>query len=83
MAITLLFLIADTGGGHRAGATAVARRIEADRPGEFDIHIVDPVAIGSPAVLGRTADLYGPLIQHARWLWGAMYHATNSRAAIS
>jgi 1,2-diacylglycerol 3-beta-galactosyltransferase len=83
VAVSLLFLIADTGGGHRAGATAVARRIEADRPGEFDIHIVDPVATGSPAVLGRTADLYGPLIQHATWLWAALYHATNSRAAVS
>ncbi len=83
MAVPLLFLIADTGGGHRAGATAVARRIEADRPGEFDIQIVDPVATGSPAVLGRTAALYGPLIQHARWLWAGMYHATNSRAAVS
>lgn len=83
MAVTLLFLIADTGGGHRAGATAVARRILADRPGEFDIRIVDPVATGSPAVLGRTAELYGPLIQHASWLWAGMYHATNSRAAVS
>jgi 1,2-diacylglycerol 3-beta-galactosyltransferase len=83
VAVTLLFLIADTGGGHRAGARAVARRIEADRPGEFNIHIVDPVATGSPAILGRTADLYGPLIQHASWLWAAMYHATNSRAAVS
>ena len=83
MPVPLLFLIADTGGGHRAGATAVARRIEADRPGEFDIQIIDPVATGSPAVLGRTADLYGPLIQHARWLWAGMYHATNSRAAVS
>lgn len=83
MAATLLFLIADTGGGHRASATAVARRIDADRPGEFDIQIVDPVATGSPAVLGRTAGLYGPLIQHARWLWGALYHATNSPAAVS
>ncbi|HEY7927883.1 MAG TPA: glycosyltransferase [Candidatus Dormibacteraeota bacterium] len=83
MAIPLLFLIADTGGGHRAGATAVARRIEADRPGQFDIHIVDPVARSSPAVLGRTADLYGPLIQHASWLWAGMYHATNSRVAVS
>lgn len=82
MATPLLFLIADTGGGHRAGATAVARRIEQDSPGTFDVHIVDPVASGSPALLGRTADLYGPLIQHARWLWAAMYHATNSRAAI-
>ncbi|MEO8897762.1 MAG: glycosyltransferase [Candidatus Dormibacter sp.] len=82
MAVPLLFLIADTGGGHRAGATAVARRIEADRPGEFDIQIVDPVATRSPALLGRTADLYGPLIQHATWLWAGLYHATNSRAAV-
>ncbi len=83
MAIPLLFLIADTGGGHRAGATAVARRLEIDRPGEFDVHIVDPVATGSPTVLSRTADLYGPLIHHARWVWGALYHATNSAPAVA
>lgn len=83
MATRLLFLIADTGGGHRAGATAVARRLQADRPGEFAIDIVDPVATGSTPVLGRTADLYSPLIQHARWLWAGLYHATNSRAAVT
>lgn len=83
MATRLLFLIADTGGGHRAGATAVARRLERDRPGEFEIDIVDPAASGSSPLLNRTAGLYGPLIQHARWLWAGLYHATNSRAAIS
>ena len=83
MAVPLLFLIADTGGGHRAGATAVARRIEHDRPGEFDIHVVDPVASGSPALLNRAAGLYGPLIHHARWVWAGMYHATNSAAAVA
>lgn len=82
MPVPLLFLIADTGGGHRAGATAVARRLALDRPGEFDVEIVDPVTSGSPAVLGRAAELYGPLIHHARWLWAGMYHATNSRAAV-
>ena len=83
MPVPLLFLIADTGGGHRAGAMAVARRLELDRPGEFDVHVVDPVAGASPGVLGRTANLYGPMIQHARWAWAALYHATNSRAAVS
>ncbi|MDQ6846166.1 MAG: hypothetical protein M3019_01060 [Candidatus Dormibacteraeota bacterium] len=82
MPLPLLFLIADTGGGHRAGATAVARRLEIDRPGEFDVHIVDPVGTASPTVLSRTADLYGPIIQRARWLWAALYHATNSAAAV-
>lgn len=83
MPIPLLFLIADTGGGHRAGANAVARRLELDRPGEFEVHIVDPAAADSHSLLGRTAGLYGPLIQHARWVWGALYHATNSRTAVS
>ena len=82
MALPLLFLIADTGGGHRAGATAVARRLEIDRPGEFEVHIVDPVGSASPTLLGRTAGLYGPLIHRARWLWAGLYHATNSALAV-
>jgi 1,2-diacylglycerol 3-beta-galactosyltransferase len=83
MGTPLLFLIADTGGGHRAGATAVARRLEIDRPGEFDVHIVDPSAATSPTVLSCTADLYSPLIHHARWIWAGLYHATNSAAAVA
>jgi 1,2-diacylglycerol 3-beta-galactosyltransferase len=83
VAIPLLFLIADTGGGHRAGATAVARRLELDCPGEFDVHIVDPTAVASPSLLSRTADLYSPLIHHARWVWAALYHATNSAPAVA
>jgi 1,2-diacylglycerol 3-beta-galactosyltransferase len=82
VALPLLFLIADTGGGHRAGATAVARRLAADNPGRFDVTIVDPASTASPGILGRTAGLYGPLIQHGRWVWGALYHTTNSRAAV-
>ncbi len=82
MPLPLLFLIADTGGGHRAGATAVARRLEIDRPGQFEVHIVDPAAGASPTLLSRTADLYGPLIHRARWLWAALYHATNSATAV-
>jgi 1,2-diacylglycerol 3-beta-galactosyltransferase len=83
MSTPLLFLIADTGGGHRAGATAVARRLEMDSPGEFDVHIVDPSASTSPTLLSRTADLYSPLIHHARWLWAGLYHATDSAAAVA
>jgi 1,2-diacylglycerol 3-beta-galactosyltransferase len=82
VALPLLFLIADTGGGHRAGASAVARRLEIDHPGEFDVHIVDPTSTGSKTLLAHTADLYGPLIHRARWIWAAMYHATNSAAAM-
>lgn len=79
----LLFLIADTGGGHRAAATAVARHIASVAPDAFDVGIVDPFATASPGFVNRTAQLYGPLTRHARWLWGGLYHATNSIAAMS
>jgi 1,2-diacylglycerol 3-beta-galactosyltransferase len=83
VALPLLFLIADTGGGHRASATAVAHHLEATHPGEFDIHIVDPFAEDSPRAIGRTAGLYGPIIERAPWLWGGLYHLTNSRAMVA
>lgn len=83
MALPLLFLIADTGGGHRASATSVARQLGQSRPGDFEVHIVDPFTAVSPRLIGRGADLYGPLIQRAPRLWGLLYHATNSRLAVS
>lgn len=79
----LLFLIADTGGGHRAAANAVARQLEAQAPGRHDIAIVDPFAEASPAIVAHTAGLYGPLTRYASWCWGALYHATNSRAVTA
>jgi 1,2-diacylglycerol 3-beta-galactosyltransferase len=81
--IPLLFLIADTGGGHRASANAVTKEISSLWPGKYDIHIVDPFAQTSPRAIKRTADLYGPIIQNAHWLWGGIYYTTNSRAAIA
>ncbi len=79
----LLFLIADTGGGHRAAATAVERQMTAASPGEFDITILDPFTSAKPKVIGGTAGLYGPITRHARWLWGGLYHSTNSRPAVA
>jgi 1,2-diacylglycerol 3-beta-galactosyltransferase len=79
----LLFLIADTGGGHRAAATAVERQMEAALPGEFEVTLLDPFTSAKPKVIGGTAGLYGPITRHARWLWGGLYHATNSRQAVA
>jgi 1,2-diacylglycerol 3-beta-galactosyltransferase len=79
----LLFLIADTGGGHRAAATAVERQMAVTSPGEFEITILDPFTSAKPRVIGGTAGLYGPITRHARWLWGALYHSTNSRSAVA
>jgi 1,2-diacylglycerol 3-beta-galactosyltransferase len=79
----LLFLIADTGGGHRAAATAVERQMADAAPGEFEITILDPFAAAPQRIIGGTAGLYGPITRHARWLWAGLYHATNSRPAVS
>lgn len=79
----LLFLIADTGGGHRAAATAVERQMAVTSPGEFEITILDPFTSAKPRVIGGTAGLYGPITRHARWLWGALYHSTNNRSAVA
>ena len=79
----LLFLIADTGGGHRAAATAVARQLDAAAPGKHEIRILDPFAEASPRIVARTADLYGPLTRYGARGWGALYHATNSRLATA
>lgn len=78
----LLFLIADTGGGHRASATAVAHYLTNTHPGEFAIDILDPFAGTSPRLLGNFTKLYGPLIQKMPWIWGSLYHATNSAAVV-
>jgi 1,2-diacylglycerol 3-beta-galactosyltransferase len=79
----LLFLIADTGGGHRAAATAVERQMAVTAPGQFEITILDPFNAAKQRVIGGTAGLYGPITRHARWLWGGLYHATNSRPAVT
>lgn len=79
----LLFLIADTGGGHRAAATAVERQMATEFPGDFEVTILDPFTSAKPKVIGGTAGLYGPITRRARWLWGGLYHSTNSRSAVA
>lgn len=79
----LLFLIADTGGGHRAAAAAVERQLLATSPGDCEITILDPFTSARPRLIGGTAGLYGPITRHARWLWGGLYHSTNSRSAVA
>ncbi len=78
----LLFLIADTGGGHRASANAVAAALNASHPDQYDISIIDPFVEAAPAFAGATTGLYAPIARHVRWLWGGIYYATNSSLAV-
>ena len=76
----VLFLMADTGGGHRAAAEAVISALERRYPGAFDPVLCDPV--GGPRaawLLRRLAGLYGPTIRWVPLLWGAVFYVTNTR----
>ena len=81
--VPLLFLVADTGGGHRNAARAVGQALERLYPGRFTPVLCDPLGgPGSARLLRFVTGLYGPATRLAPWLWGAAYHACDSRAAM-
>src|SRR5258708_7556102 len=77
----LLFLFADTGGGHRAGAQAVAGEVRARHGDAFDVRLLDPFAEAAPRLMSRIVDLSSPLIRFAPWAWGLGYPVTDTPAA--
>ena len=81
--LPLLFLIADTGGGHRAAAGAVSDALEAQYPGRFAPILCNPLDGPESALLLRwVTGLYGPSIRLAPWTWGAIYYASDSKPAM-
>jgi 1,2-diacylglycerol 3-beta-galactosyltransferase len=82
--LPLLFLIADTGGGHRNAARAVGQALDRRYPGRFAPVLCDPLGgPGSGRLLRWVSGLYGPAIRLLPWLWGAAYHACDSRLAVA
>jgi 1,2-diacylglycerol 3-beta-galactosyltransferase len=72
-----VFLIADTGGGHRSIAGAVAERLKARDPG-LSIDIVDPFSPPRRFRPGRFLDVYGILVRYLPRIWEWMYSSTDS-----
>jgi 1,2-diacylglycerol 3-beta-galactosyltransferase len=81
--VPLLFLVADTGGGHRNAARAVGQALDRMYPGRFAPVLCDPLGgPGSAWLLRFVTGLYGPATRLAPWLWGAAYHACDTRPAM-
>ena len=81
--LPLLFLIGDTGGGHRSAAAAVAQALEHLLPGQFVPVIWDPLrGPDVPRLLRWFAGLYGPCIRLTPWLWW-LFLIVNYQSAIS
>ena len=77
--LPLLFLIGDTGGGHRSAAAAVAQALEHLLPGRFVPVICDPLrGPDVPRPLRWFSGLYGPCIRLTPWLWWLFWRASDS-----
>ena len=81
--VPLLFLMSDTGGGHRSAAQAVVDALELVYPGRFAPILCDPLTgTGAPRLVRRVTGLYGPLTRAAPRMWGAIYGASDSERAV-
>ncbi len=74
-----LFLISDTGGGHRSAADAITAALdEIKEPNAFD-HRVDDVAAHCSFPLTQLGLGYSMALRYAPPVYGALYYATNGR----
>ncbi len=81
--VRLLFLVGDTGGGHRSAAKAVAEALDQACPGRFAPFICDPLrGPDAPRWLRWIVGLYGPCIRIAPWLWGMLWRTVSSPRAL-
>ena len=81
--VRLLFLVGDTGGGHRSAAKAVAQALDQACPGRFAPFIYDPLrGPDAPGWLRWIVGLYGPCTRIAPWLWGVLWRAVGSPLAL-
>jgi 1,2-diacylglycerol 3-beta-galactosyltransferase len=82
--LPLLFLIGDTGGGHRSAAAAVAQALEHLLPGRFVPVICDPLrGPDVPRLLRWFSGLYGPCIRLTPWLWWLFWRASDSPRVLA
>lgn len=74
----VLLLTADTGGGHRSAAEALLEEFSHRYDGLVTSVVLDPIT-GPSATrsVASLASLYGPLVRHAPWLWGLLFHGTD------
>ena len=78
----ILIFFSDTGGGHRAAANALRDAFQYAFPGQFEITFVDGFKECAPFPFNHIPDTYFPLTAYAPWLWGALFHSSNSRVSL-
>lgn len=76
----ILFLMSDTGGGHRAAAEAIIEALNARYPGELQMEMVDVFRQYTRFPYTRMPEFYPWLINNSKSSWGAGYKFSNTRA---
>lgn len=88
---TILFLIADTGAGHRSAANAINNAIklisqqeqeEGAPPITYRVEIVDVFEEYTRFPLREAVKLYGPTIRYNPKLFGEVFHLTNRNETV-
>ena len=75
----VLFLISDTGGGHRAGAQAVGAALDEIEGATRYEWRIDDIATHCTFPLSKLGPAYSAALRYAPPIYGALYHATNGR----
>ncbi len=69
----VVFLMSDTGGGHRASANALADGLRLLHGDSVRCQLVDVLASYGTWPLNRAADYYQPLVDRRLWLWRGLW----------
>lgn len=75
----VLFLMSDTGGGHRAAAEAIREALYRRHPGEVEATLVDVFRDYTPFPFKSFPELYPWLVNHGKSSWGASFKLSNTR----
>ncbi len=75
----VLFLMSDTGGGHRAAAEAIAEALHRKYGEQVEVELVDVFKSYSSFPWNYMPELYPWLINHGKSSWGMGYKFTNTR----
>jgi 1,2-diacylglycerol 3-beta-galactosyltransferase len=74
----LLILTADTGGGHRSAAEAIAEAISRLYHSAIRTEIVDALTHHTPFPLNKIGHLYAPIVHYTPRLWQLLWRLTDN-----
>jgi 1,2-diacylglycerol 3-beta-galactosyltransferase len=74
----VVFLMSDTGAGHRAAANAIQAAMDSRYPGEYTFELVDIYRRYTPIPFRYMPEVYPPWVNYAKQTWGFAYKFVNT-----